>query len=177
MMERSQNKNYQIVKIGPRIKARLNRGTCLWCGDSGSNFNHSTQQCNCSQYLPKGRYGNVCECGHGEIWHHRNNNLLTRLKLTPIINPIISPYINSLKKIIQDLNDREKTLITKIREQSKNNSDSYLCSICLLERRDTVFLPCRHAQFCKGCSTKWLETKTDCPICRNNVECILDIII
>lgn len=163
------NKNKQHYKI----KAKIRRGRCLWCGDS----QNSLKTCTCFQYTPIGAYGNVCECGHGEIWHHRNNNVVERLNQTPTINTIVSPYINSLKSQLESAEVRERALVQKIREMSQNNDDTYLCSICMCERRDTVFLPCRHAQFCKKCSQKWIETKTECPICRTKIECLLDIII
>ena len=181
-----------MENINKNISTRLNRGKCLWCGETTINQQNqgilsSKQfiQCSCHQYIPKNRETNsgVCECGHAEIWHDRNNPVKQRLKQDVEITKIVSPYINSLKHKINDLENRERLLVNKIRDQvrqsqqAQHQSDGYLCSVCINERRNTVFLPCKHAQFCKTCSEKWIAKNTSCPICRTKVECILDIII
>lgn len=163
--------------VGTQIQSKINRGGCLWCGNMDNIFQCSETPCSCQQYTPNGKYGSRCSCGHGEIWHHHNNEFREHLSQTPTINSKIGPYISSLKKRISEMEIQNKTLLTKVRNRSEINTDSYLCSVCLKNRRDTVFLPCRHAQFCETCSKKWLEKKQTCPICRKHVECILDIII
>ena len=174
----NQNTKYKH-NIKPKLKAIINRGHCLWCSDNNKEniFNCSGEKCKCIQYNPIGKYGSVCKCGHGEIWHHRNSNFNDKLITKNNCQLTVSPYINSLKHIINDYKLREKALLARIRQISQDNIDSYQCSICLRERRNTVFLPCKHAQFCKDCSSKWLETKKNCPICRKKVECVLDILI
>ncbi|KAF5750362.1 hypothetical protein HS088_TW03G00698 [Tripterygium wilfordii] len=50
------------------------------------------------------------------------------------------------------------------------------CVICLTELRDTTVLPCRHMCMCSGCA-KVLRFQTDrCPICRQPVERLLEIV-
>ena len=173
--------NKAIIYKKTELSKTFNRGECLWCGEEKSNNNNSFQykenKCECIQYTPVNKYGSVCKCGHSEIWHDRNNYLKRRIYLDSIITPLISPYINSLKNRIYELEEQTKTLITRNKRQSDVANEGYLCSVCMKSRRDTVFLPCKHAQFCNECSNKWIETNNTCPICRTQVECILDIII
>lgn len=49
------------------------------------------------------------------------------------------------------------------------------CVICMTEPRDTTVLPCRHMCMCNKCA-KVLRLQTNkCPICRCNVESLLQI--
>ena len=63
------NKNIN-KKINKNISSRLNRGKCLWCGETPTGHqNQATNQftqCSCHQYIPKNKETNsgVCECGH-----------------------------------------------------------------------------------------------------------------
>ncbi|XP_074582839.1 putative E3 ubiquitin-protein ligase LUL2 [Curcuma longa] len=51
------------------------------------------------------------------------------------------------------------------------------CVICLSEPRDTTVLPCRHMCLCSGCA-KVLRYQTNrCPICRQPVERLLEIMV
>ncbi|UJR08339.1 hypothetical protein I4U23_012610 [Adineta vaga] len=57
--------------------------------------------------------------------------------------------------------------------QQDLNNDSCLCIICLNERKTVVLLPCRHLCVCVCCSKK-LST---CPICRNEIENLLEVFV
>ena len=47
------------------------------------------------------------------------------------------------------------------------------CSICLEKFDDNhVTLPCKH-HYHENCIMKWLEDKTDCPLCRIKLEVVL----
>jgi len=43
-----------------------------------------------------------------------------------------------------------------------------LCSICLVEKANTILTPCYHASFCAGCAP--VLRGGPCPICRGRVE-------
>ena len=63
--------------------------------------------------------------------------------------------------------------------QQDLNNDPYLCVICWNDRKTIVLLPCRHLCVCILCSKKlWNNTqKEKCPICRKNVENLLEVFI
>ncbi len=159
------------------ILARINRGKCLWCDQNHNMFNSPDSPCDCKQYIPRYEYGSVCQCGHSEIWHHRNNDVKTRLNNGPLISKTVGPLISSLESRLTCLEAENKSLLARVRNQSEFNADNELCRVCYKAKKNTVFLPCRHAQFCQECSKKWLATHQTCPICRADVDCILDIII
>lgn len=61
--------------------------------------------------------------------------------------------------------------------QQELNNDSYLCVICWNDRKTVVLLPCKHLCVCKSCSRKlWNSIQNEtCPICRNNVDNLLEV--
>ena len=48
----------------------------------------------------------------------------------------------------------------------KSDVDNHVCSICLEEPRDIVFLPCGHICVCSKCS----EMVEKCPVCRGRID-------
>jgi len=58
-----------------------------------------------------------------------------------------------------------------------NTSNSYeegICIVCLIEKSQIVFIPCRHLCCCKNCAQKLLQEK--CPACNNYYEQYITII-
>ncbi|KAL4164824.1 hypothetical protein KRP22_003565 [Phytophthora ramorum] len=49
------------------------------------------------------------------------------------------------------------------------------CIICLCEPRNTTILPCRHMCLCSECAEALRKSSSTCPICRTNVEALLQI--
>lgn len=56
-----------------------------------------------------------------------------------------------------------------------SSSEEHLCVICLVNRRDTTALPCRHMCMCHECADELRKQSSVCPICRNNVDSLLRI--
>lgn len=54
-------------------------------------------------------------------------------------------------------------------------AEERLCVICLVNRRDTTVLPCRHMCLCSDCASELRKQSSKCPICRNNIESLLHI--
>ena len=146
----------------------------------------------------EGKKGALCKCGHGEIWHDRENKVEENLnsKSGLVNNNGATMYIGSLRKDIQqlhgdiechqqiqagmvsdvkDLKDEVDDLRDKLEQRC--DDDITVCIICLKENRSVLYLPCSHAQYCKECSDKWLEQSNKCPVCRAVVEAQLDIIL
>ena len=48
------------------------------------------------------------------------------------------------------------------------------CEICFSEKRNTIFLPCKHSCCCKNCAESIIKRKISCSICRKD---IYDLII
>jgi hypothetical protein len=49
------------------------------------------------------------------------------------------------------------------------------CVICMTDPRDTTVLPCRHMCMCNKCAKVLRLQSNKCPICRCNVERLLQI--
>jgi hypothetical protein len=181
-----------------KTKKKINRGGCLWCGEGTgeSIFNLSDNECHCGQYRPTGKRGSVCQCGHGEIWHDRENKLETLVKNDARQDSRVSILVNSLQDRIQQLQTEidnkqqlAKDLVTEKKDlqekvddlkdklEQRCDDDITVCIICLKENRSVLYLPCSHAQYCKECSERWLEQSNKCPVCRGTVEAQLDIIL
>lgn len=55
---------------------------------------------------------------------------------------------------------------------SQKNASSTVttkCSLCWDERKNTACTPCGHL-FCWHCILQWLQTKYECPLCRESVQ-------
>lgn len=181
-----------------KSKKQINRGGCLWCGEGtgGSIFDVSNNECHCGQYRPSGKRGSVCQCGHGEIWHDRENKLDKLVKTDARQDTRVSVFVNSLQEQVEqlqteiemkehteaeliadkkDLQEQVEDLTNKLEQRC--DDDITVCIICLKENRSVLYLPCSHAQYCKECSERWLEQSNKCPVCRGIVEAQLDIIL
>ena len=55
-----------------------------------------------------------------------------------------------------------------------NSSTDGLCSVCFDEKRNTIFLPCKHACTCNLCAFELKKKYQPCPICKNVIN---DLII
>jgi hypothetical protein len=53
--------------------------------------------------------------------------------------------------------------------------DGSECVICMVNRRDTTVLPCRHMCMCSECANLLRHRTNRCPICRETVESLLHI--
>lgn len=58
--------------------------------------------------------------------------------------------------------------------QSPTFGDEITCVLCASDRREVLFLPCRHVVACLSCSMK---CNKKCPYCRCNIETFKCIII
>ncbi|CDO62378.1 RING zinc finger protein, putative [Plasmodium reichenowi] len=71
--------------------------------------------------------------------------------------------------------------IEKSPETKTDPVDNYLsgreCVICLTDERDTAILPCRHMCLCNVCANVVRMQNTKCPICRQEVQGLLQISI
>ena len=152
-----------------KVLKKIKRGECLYKGNLENHI------CSCEKYCPTKKYGSLCKCGHAEIWHRRNTLIQDNILLEREFKSKISPYINSLQKQINILSEEKKFLNNRL--HTRNENTEYLCSICMTNKKNTVFLPCRHAQFCLECSKKWTKKKSTCPLCLKSVSGILDILL
>ena len=81
------------------------------------------------------------------------------------VNLVVRNY-NPIKKMdglsLKDLIDNSEIIFIK---------DIYFCSICLYEKKDSIFrkLVCNH-QFHIECIEEWLSKNISCPICRYELK-------
>ena len=53
-------------------------------------------------------------------------------------------------------------------------SSSFECPVCFESNKDSIVstLPCKH-HYHENCIMKWLDGKSDCPLCRKNIKVVL----
>lgn len=58
---------------------------------------------------------------------------------------------------------------------ASGNEEGPECVICMTETRDTTVLPCRHMCMCSDCAKQLRLQSNKCPICRTNIQSLLQI--
>mmetsp|Transcript_39759 Transcript_39759/g.90131 ORF Transcript_39759/g.90131 Transcript_39759/m.90131 type:complete len:371 (-) Transcript_39759:733-1845(-) len=58
---------------------------------------------------------------------------------------------------------------------AEDDQNSRECVICMTEARDTTVLPCRHMCMCSTCARQLRVQSNKCPICRTEIEQLLQI--
>ena len=61
-------------------------------------------------------------------------------------------------------------------QRSPRHTPEACCSVCLadyVEGDELMMLPCQHA-YHKVCVTQWLQRQSQCPLCKQDVLCMLD---
>jgi hypothetical protein len=53
------------------------------------------------------------------------------------------------------------------------NSESSECEICCTNRRNSIFLPCKHSYACKDCAIKLRLRGNNCPVCRLRIYILI----
>ena len=84
-------------------------------------------------------------------------------------------YLKAMSDTIGNINsvDIEYSDVSETSEVEEellpNNTNT--CAVCLNHRVETwIFLPCRHANCCTGCSKQIEELGLPCPVCRTPIE-------
>ena len=85
-------------------------GNKTWFYGTCNLNNIESDKCECEQYIPN---GNVCECGHSELWHKQNNKITDMIKYDNEIKKRIYQYIKSLNIQIFKLQNENKMLLEK----------------------------------------------------------------
>jgi len=60
---------------------------------------------------------------------------------------------------------------------SNSAEDDNECVVCMVERRDTTVMPCRHMCLCHECAETLRKQTNKCPICREPVQSLMRISI
>ena len=71
--------------------------------------------------------------------------------------------------VVRETDDDEES------EEEEEEQDTSQCAICFTNKKNTVFLPCRHLACCYDCSRH--QTITECVICRTPIQDRMQIFI
>lgn len=97
-----------------------------------------------------------------------NYKLLGWLTLSQLcINLGMQIYFAILNKTRGQIMNEKLEKVTKSSERLVKESEK--CSLCLDKRCHTTATPCGHL-FCWKCIMEWMQTKRECPLCRDNIE-------
>jgi len=78
----------------------------------------------------------------------------------------INVYIEIAKR---KLNSFQKEI--HVERAPENTTREQLCSICMENLRNAVFVPCGHSQFCMKCANRVERALfPQCPVCKKNIE-------
>jgi hypothetical protein len=125
-----------------------------------------------------------------DIQVHQESNNAPRNN-APRNNALINPHRNqnapndnNAHNINAQLNASHHNRVNLLQHQnqflaSKTNidlpKDSYYCSICMVNLKNTIMYPCGHAVACEGCAKQLVAKKRGgelkCPVCRKGVKC------
>ena len=105
---------------------------------------------------------------------------IKRASESKIIKPGTGTIISYHRKYkSQNIINNDDKIIKKLKETIKNidsegyGEDGSICPICIMNKRDIIFYPCKH-RFCKFCTDKIMED-SKCPICRGIILVNLDV--
>jgi len=59
-----------------------------------------------------------------------------------------------------------------IRKDLMAFGNGFQCAICLDHYAEPLMFPCTHSA-CSHCAQGWLDTKKECPVCKESVRCLL----
>ena len=62
-----------------------------------------------------------------------------------------------------------------IKESDTELSDDVLCMACYSQKKNYMYLPCRHVCFCHSCMENHSKLSSQCPICNTESEKIINI--
>jgi len=87
--------------------------------------------------------------------------------------------IENNNSVSNEKNDSESQILEQQQSQQQRDvdEDEIMCVVCLSEPKDTTVLPCRHMCMCSECARALRHQSNRCPICRNPVESLLEILI
>jgi E3 ubiquitin-protein ligase MUL1 len=73
---------------------------------------------------------------------------------------------------------REKIVPSELSERNdeksqESDTDRFICQICMVNRRNTIFLPCNHILSCNLCAIKMDSKK--CPYCNTDVQAVNNV--
>lgn len=86
----------------------------------------------------------------------KGNEYIKKIKTK--VNNVFKDKLNN--SIIKNQNSSSKTL------SLVPLNDSELCTICLIEKRNAVYIPCGHVVTCVKCALNVCH----CPVCREDIE-------
>lgn len=94
------------------------------------------------------------------------NQLQETVEQTPIkeYKQNMQEYVDRIKKTI--INFKENQNITNNNQSVKAENEELACIICFVNKRDTLFLPCKHINSCAVCTA----TVNKCPECRVSIS-------
>ena len=103
------------------------------------------------------------------LYQNNNNesNIIELSRLNIKYKDLINRYDKLSNKYLYQVN-RTKFYKKKYKESKEGNK----CSVCLLDDRDTAFIPCGHFCCCNNCAKRCNYT---CPICRKGANFIQKI--
>jgi hypothetical protein len=168
--QRGLNNNYRIrptsVNSNNRLERFSNYGTIL-----NRRINHNTTNANNILLRNINTIYSIEDSGN-----RRNARIREILRGLENNGRIRNSNRNSGSKNKQKKsNILEQLKVTKIDKKLLHN-DNKSCSICLQDfknKESAIYLPCFHL-FHRKCIAKSLETKEECPLCKNNIKELIE---
>lgn len=174
------------------------RGACLWCPEIEGGI-----PCSCECYRPIHGAGSRCRCGHGEVWHQNGTTFRRKLEdgmsrggqgpLSPLVTSLqlhqgrleaeLAKTKGEVLVLVNEISELRRKQREEVRRGGKgvdglDEPEDKKCIICMERVRDTVLLPCRHAQFCRFCAARVSSARRPkCPLCRGKVDCFLELLL
>ncbi|GJQ74489.1 hypothetical protein Trydic_g21358 [Trypoxylus dichotomus] len=118
----------------------------------------------------------ICfSCGLGvHKWEETDDPWVEHAKWSPYCQYILK---EKGQKFVQDVLNNQKNKDEDLKKSSTKNEEhtpvheQLLCSVCKIQQRTVVSIPCKHLATCKDCNNKLVK----CPICRTEEQEALEV--
>lgn len=78
-------------------------------------------------------------------------------------------FVQNTVALMSRIQTLEDLISSVLNRPSAADHNRRYCSICLVAKSDTVFIPCGHVSCCARCSSQLLNRDPLCPICRRDI--------
>ncbi|KAI9361920.1 zinc finger, C3HC4 type-domain-containing protein [Pilaira anomala] len=94
----------------------------------------------------------------------KQSHVIEKSELVKLVNRLVDQHKAEL-----ELNKKNEDDSNNNNNNNNNSNEDSLCRICFDNQQNCVFLDCGHMATCIECAKKLIESRNECPICREPI--------